>query len=95
MKSDREIFASIAEERRLETDINLLLESYPVWVKGAVLVLINKIRTADIQIRQTDDVAMKIDLMSQQIKWSSYMNGLAIGFASDDKALQSKLRGMR
>ena len=95
MKSDREIFNEIAEEQRLENDINLLLESYPIWVKGAVLLLVNKIRTADAQIRQTNDVAKKLDLMSQQIKWSAYMNALAIGFASDDKALQSKLRGMR
>jgi hypothetical protein len=95
MKSDIEIFNEIAEEQRLENDINLLLESYPIWVKGAVLLLVNKIRTADTQIRQTNDVAKKLDLMSQQIKWSAYMNGLAIGFASDDKALQSKLRGMR
>ena len=95
MKSDREIFNEIAEEQRLENDINLLLESYPIWVKGAVLLLVNRIRTADTQIRQTNDVAKKLDLMSQQIKWSAYMNGLAIGFASDDKSLQSKLRGMR
>ena len=95
MKSDREIFNQIAEEQRLENDINLLLESYPIWVKGAVLLLVNRIRTADTQIRQTNDVAKKLDLMSQQIKWSSYISGLAIGFASDDKALQSKLRGMR
>ena len=95
MKSDREIFNQIAEEQRLENDINLLLESYPIWVKGAVLLLVNKIRTADTQIRQTNDVAKKLDLMSQQIKWSAYMNGLAIGFASDDKSLQSRLRGMR
>jgi hypothetical protein len=95
MKSDREIFNEIAEEQRLENDINLLLESYPIWVKGAVLLLVNKIRTADTQIRQTNDTAKKLDLMSQQIKWSAYMNGLAIGFASDDKSLQSRLRGMR
>ena len=95
MKSDREIFNEIAEEQRLEFDINLLLESYPLWVKGAVLLLINKIRTADTQIRQTTDVAKKLDLMSQQMKWTSYISGLAIGFASDDKALQNKLRGMR
>ena len=95
MRSDREIFNEIAEEQRLESDINLLLESYPIWVKSAVLLLVNRIRTADTQIRQTTDVAKKLDLMSQQIKWSAYMNGLAIGFASDDKALQSKLRGMR
>ena len=95
MKSDKEIFASIAEDQRLESDINLLLESYPIWVKGAVLLLINKIRNAESQIRQTSDVTKKIDLLSQQIKWHSYVSGLAIGFASDDKALQSKLRGMR
>jgi hypothetical protein len=72
-----------------------LLESYPLWVKGAALLLVNKVRTADNQIRHTPDVAKKLDLLSQQIKWSAYISGLAVGFASDDKALQSKLRGMR
>ena len=95
MRSDREIFNEIAEEQRLESDINLLLESHPIWVKGAVLLLINKIQTAESRIRQETDTGKKIDLLSRQTKWSAYITALSIAFDSDDKSLQNRLKSMR
>lgn len=95
MRTDRELFQMLQEEIQQETELNALMESAPALVKGAVLFWVTKIRNADSQIRQEQDLGKKINLLSQQIKWSAYMTGLAIAFDSDDKALQSKLRGMR
>ena len=95
MRSDRELFRMLQEEIQHESELNALIESAPALVKGAVLFWIAKIRTADSQIRQEKDLGKKIDLLSQQTKWSVYMTGLAIAFDSEDKALQSRIKGMR
>jgi hypothetical protein len=95
MKPDRELFRMLQEEMIQESELDTLLESAPALVKGAVLFWVAKIRNADSQIRQTNDVAKKIDLMSQQIKWSAYMTALAIAFDADDKSLQMRLKGMK
>ena len=95
MRTDRELFQMLHEEIQQEAELNALMESAPALVKGAVLFWVTKIRNVDSQIRQEEDLGKKINLLSQQIKWSAYMTGLVIAFDSDDKALQSKLRGMR
>jgi len=95
MKSDREIIRLIQAEMRIETEVESLIESSPAWVKTTMLLLVNKIRNTDSQIRQTNDVAKKIDLMAQQIKWSAYMTGILIAFDSNDKTLQSRLKTIR
>jgi len=95
MRTDRELFRMLQEEMIQESELDTLLESAPALVKGGVLFWVAKIRNADSQIRQTNDVAKKIDLMSQQIKWSAYMTGLAIAFDADDKSLQMRLKGMK
>jgi hypothetical protein len=95
MKSDRELFRMLQEEIQQEAELNALMESAPALVKGAVLFWVAKIRNADSQIRQEQDLGKKIDLLSQQTKWSAYMTGLAIAFDSEDKALQSRIKGMR
>jgi hypothetical protein len=95
MKSDRELFRMLQEEIHQESELNALMESAPALVKGAVLFWVAKIRNADSQIRQEGDTGKKIDLLSQQIKWSAYMTGLAIALNSDDKSLQSRLKSMR
>lgn len=95
MRTDRELFQMLQVEIQQEAELNALMESAPALVKGAVLFWVTKIRNADSQIRQEQDLGKKIDLLSQQIKWSAYMTGLAIAFDSDDKSLQSKIKGMR
>lgn len=95
MRTDRELFQMLQEEIQQETELNALMESAPALVKGAVLFWVTKIRNTDSQIRQEQDLGKKINLLSQQIKWSAYMTGLVIAFDSDDKSLQSKIKGMR
>jgi len=95
MRTDRELFRMLQEEIHQESELNALIESAPALVKGAVLFWAAKIRNAESQIRQEQDLGKKIDLMSQQIKWSAYMTGLAIAFNSDDKSLQGRLKSLR
>jgi len=95
MRTDRELFQMLQEEIQQEAKLNALMESAPALVKGAVLFWVAKIRNADSQIRQEQNLEKKIDLLSQQIKWSAYMTGLVMAFDSDDKSLQSKIKGMR
>jgi len=95
MRTDRELFQMLQEEIQQEAKLNALVESAPALVKGAVLFWVTKIRNADSQIRQEQDLGKKINLLSQQIKCSAYMTGLVIAFDSDDKSLQSRIKGMR
>jgi hypothetical protein len=85
----------LQEEIKQESELNALMESAPALVKGAVLFWVAKIRNADTQIRQEQDLGKKIDLLSQQTKWGAYMTGLAIAFDSNDISFQSRLKGLR
>ena len=83
------------ENQTGQAELNALMESAPALVKGAVLFWVTKIRNADSQIRQEQDIGKKINLLSQQIKWSAYMTGLVMALDSGDKSLQSRIKGMR
>lgn len=67
----------------------LLLEKtgYPSWVKGSVFLLTLKIRNLENQIKNEKDVTKKINLLSTQLKITSYLSSLGIAVDTKDKAL--------
>lgn len=64
----------------------------PIWVKGVVLGIILKIRSLHSQIVNEKDPNQQNKLISQQNKLLSYISGLGIGFSSNDKVVQNRLR---
>lgn len=67
----------------------LLLEEnqYPAWVKTTVLLLTLKIKTLENQIKNEKDVVKKINLLTTQLKLSSYVSTLGIAVDTKDKTL--------
>ena len=67
----------------------LLIEQgdYPAWVKGTVLLLTLKIRNLESQIKNENDITKKVDLLSTQLKFTSYLSSLGIAVDTKDKTL--------
>lgn len=67
----------------------LLIEqgAYPIWVKGTVLLLTLKIRNLENQIKIENDLTKKVDLLSTQLKFTSYLSSLGIAVDTKDKTL--------
>lgn len=67
----------------------LLIEqgAYPTWVKGTVLLLTLKIRNLENQIKNEKDITTKINLLSTQLKFTSYLSSLGIAVDTKDKTL--------
>jgi len=67
----------------------LLIEEnqYPSWVKTTVLLLTFKIKNLETQIKNERDVVKKINLLTTQLKLSSYVSSLGIAVDTKDKTL--------
>lgn len=59
--------------------------TYPTWVKGTVLLLTLKIRNLENQIKNEKDIITKINLLSTQLKFTSYLSSLGIAVDTKDK----------
>jgi len=68
---------------------------YPKWVRVTVGSLVLKIRKLSIQFEKEKDPIEQNNLLSQQNKLLSYINGLGIGVRTDDKVLLQKLRTLK
>lgn len=77
---------------RFHEYLNLVEGKSPIWVKGVVLGIILKIRSLHSQIVNEKDSNQQNKLISQQNKLLSYISGLGIGFSSNDKVVQNRLR---
>jgi len=64
----------------------------PTWVKVVVGGIVLKIRGLDNQIKNEDDPVKQNILISKQNKLISYISGLGIGFSSDNKVLQNRMK---
>lgn len=67
----------------------LLIEqgAYPPWVKGTVILLTLKIRNLESQIKNEQDITKKVDLLSTQLKFTSYLSSLGIAVDTKDKTI--------
>ena len=67
----------------------LLIEqgAYPTWVKDTALLLTLKIRNLENQIKNEKDIVKKINLLTTQLKLSSYVSSLGIAVDTKDKTL--------
>ncbi len=67
----------------------LLIEqnSYPAWVKTTVLLLTLKIGQLESKIKNEKDVVKKINLLTMQLKLTSYLSSLGIAIDTKDKTL--------
>lgn len=67
----------------------LLIEqnAYPAWVKTTVLLLTLKIGHLESQIKNEKDVVKKINLLTTQLKLTSYLSSLGIAIDTKDKTL--------
>ena len=72
---------------RFNEYLNLIEGRSPVWVKGVVLGIVLKIRSLHNQIMNEKNP-------TQQNKLIGYISGLGIGFSSNDKLVQNRLRSM-
>lgn len=69
-------------------DYCLLEQSgYPAWVKATVLLLTFKIGRLESQIKNEKDVVKKINLLSSQLKLTSYLSSLGVAVDTKDKTL--------
>jgi len=67
----------------------LLIEEnqYPSWINTTVLLLTFKIKNLETQIKNERDVVKKINLLTTQLKLSSYVSSLGIAVDTKDKTL--------
>lgn len=67
----------------------LLIEqnTYPIWAKATVLFLTLKIKNLETQIKNETDLSKKINLLSTQMKITSYLTSLGIAVDTRDKTL--------
>jgi hypothetical protein len=65
---------------------------YPNWVRVTTGLLVLKIRNLSIRIQREKDPKLQNDLIAQQNKLLSYIDGLSIGVGTDDAALLSKIK---
>ena len=77
---------------RLIDYIELTEGRSPMWVKGLVGGIVLRIRSLDQQIAQSKDPIEQNKLISQQNKLISYISGLGIGFSSNDRNTQQRMR---
>ena len=77
---------------RLKDYIELTEGRSPVWVKGLVGGIVLRIRSLHQQIVQSKDPIEQNKLISQQNKLISYISGLGIGFSSNDRNTQQRMR---
>lgn len=77
---------------RLKDYIELTEGRSPMWVKGLVGGIVLRIRSLHQQIVQSKDPIEQNKLISQQNKLISYISGLGIGFSSNDRNTQQRIR---
>ena len=77
---------------RLKDYIELTEGRSPLWVKGLVGGIVLRIRSLHQQIVQSKDPIEQNKLISQQNKLISYISGLGIGFSSNDRNTQQRMR---
>jgi hypothetical protein len=77
---------------RLKDYIELTEGRSPMWVKGLVGGIVLRIRSLHQQIVQSKDPIEQNKLISQQNKLISYISGLGIGFSSNDRNTQQRMR---
>ena len=77
---------------RLKDYIELTEGRSPMWVKGLVGGIVLRIRSLHQQIVQSKDPIEQNKLISQQNELISYISGLGIGFSSNDRNTQQRIR---
>lgn len=77
------------------TFIKLNEGKYPMWVRFTVGGMVLKVRSLSKQIESETDLKRQNNLISQQNKIISYINGLTIGVGTDDQILLKKLKTMK
>ena len=68
---------------------------YPVWVRVTVGTLVLRIRNLSSQIENETDPLKQNELLAQQNKLISYINGLDIGIGSSDTVLLKRMKSMK
>ena len=65
---------------------------YPSWVRGSTVYLTTRISSLGSELKQTDDINQKIELLSDQLRLISYMLTMSIGIDTEDKTLLNKAK---
>jgi len=65
---------------------------YPTWIKVTSAALVLQVRSLSHKIATEKDLQKQNQLIAQQAKLISYMNGLAIAVGSSDLSLIRKLK---
>lgn len=73
----------------------LIEGKYPNWVRVTTALLVLKVRNLSIRIQKEKDPKVQNDLIAQQNKLLSYIDGLSIGVGTNDAALLSKIRSYK
>lgn len=68
---------------------------YPIWVRVTIASLVLRIRKLSIAIEREDDPKKQNQLIAQQNKLISYINGLGIGISSQDQVLLKRLKNVK
>ena len=66
--------------------------SYPLWTKAVTAGLVLKVRNLSNQIERERDPAKQNQLIGQQNKLLSYLNGLGIAVSTKDQQLMTSVR---
>jgi hypothetical protein len=66
--------------------------SYPLWTKAVTAGLVLKVRNLSNQIERERDPAKQNQLIGQQNKLLSYLNGIGIAVGTKDQQLMTSVR---
>jgi hypothetical protein len=66
--------------------------SYPVWVKGSVLIIVARIRSLSARIEKETDTSKKLNLLALQNRLLGYVSGLSIAIDTSNKSMMTKLK---
>ena len=66
--------------------------SYPLWTKAVTAGLVLKVRNLSNQIERERDPVKQNQLIGQQNKLLSYLNGLGIAVSTKDQQLMTSVR---
>ena len=74
-----------------DIDVDLLSESTGNWVRVFGLSIGMKVNSLANRVRNEDDLSKKMDLISDMIRYTSYMSMTVLGAELSDKRLVSKI----
>jgi hypothetical protein len=68
--------------------------NYPVWVRLTVSGLVLKVRNLSKSIENEQDPVKQNEMIAQQNKLISYINGLGIAIGTSDKTLLRRIKSV-